>query len=84
MENPSYQDVWKLLKKTDRVTVRVSKDYAPTLRNGVRCAKWVDNSARRLAGLAPYPRHKITVTEDEDDSLYVVMTFEFPFSLKFL
>ena len=84
MENPSYQDVWKLLKKADRVTVRVSKDYAPTLRNGVKCAKWVDNSARKLAGLEPYPRYKVIVLDDDLDDLHLIMIFEFPFSLKFL
>lgn len=84
MKEPSYQDVWKLLKQSDRVVVRVSKDYAPTLRNGVKCAKWVDNSARKAAGLAPYPKHTIHVTECDADALYVIMTFEFPFSLRFL
>ena len=81
-DNPSYQDVWKLLKTADRAVVRVSKDYAPTLLNNVKCAKWEDNSARRALGLDPYPRYK--TTKSEDDGVSLTITFEFPFSLKFL
>lgn len=79
-DTPSYQDVWALLKKADRAVVRVSKDYAPTLLNNVKCAKWEDNSARKALGLEPYPRYKTTKTND--DGVYVTITFEFPFSLK--
>lgn len=81
-DNPSYKDVWKLLKQTDRVIVRVSKDYAPTLINNVKCAKWEDNSARKALGLPVYPRYK--TTKSDDDGVCITITFEFPFSLKFL
>jgi hypothetical protein len=81
-DNPSYQDVWTLLKTADRAVVRVSKDYAPTLLNNVKCAKWTDNNGRRAVGLPPYPRYK--TTRSDDDGVCVTITFEFPFSLKFL
>jgi hypothetical protein len=81
-DNPSYQDVWTLLKTTDRAVVRVSKDYAQTLLNNVKCAKWEDNNARRAVGLDTFPKYK--TTRSDDDGVYVTITFEFPYSLKFL
>lgn len=51
-----YQEVWNTIKSELQAEVTVSKDYAPTLIQGVKRTKCAENAHRSSVGLIPWSK----------------------------
>lgn len=51
-----YQEIWDTIKAELRAEITVSKDYAPTVIQGVKRTKCAENAHRSSVGLIPWSK----------------------------
>lgn len=75
-----YRPVWNAIKAADYAEITVSKVNCRSAKTGVIDCKKRENSVRKMAGLTPYPKLVITVTDLS--ATMVKIRFELLYSLK--
>lgn len=74
-----YAAIWEQLKRTETVTVTVSKDNAHNVIYGVKREKFKENVPRKLAGLPHWG--KLVIKQEKFSATHVKVTFKFLYSI---
>lgn len=73
-----YQPIWNTIKATNKAEVTVSKDYAPTVIQGVKRTKSAENASRIQMGLVGYS--PLTIKQEKLSEKMIKITFELLYS----
>ena len=72
-----YGPIWEAVKATGKAEVTASKDFAPTLIQGVRRTKSFENGLKRKTGKPRFPKLWTETIELSDKMVKIVFTLSY-------